>query len=233
MKLKLLFIGAILCLSLSSCQNEQIYSCDPVIDRMVKENLAEIKLMTRTDFLKFSLNEERAIFKAMSPEQRYGIWEGKLKELLSDTWKPKERKHLETLLFYLQQNKTLFNGEQKLDNDDFILFMYKWAEYAQDTLSWDKETLYSIAANPKTAIKTTVKGEVSRLSIFNEISITNKLIKTRGESSDPSCDCRADDYMNWCSNRQIGLDCTGSCIEDDSNLGCGWIFLQKCTGICE
>jgi Spy/CpxP family protein refolding chaperone len=90
MKTKPLLIGATLIATalLTSCQQEAlpVYSCDPEINKWANENVREILVMTRTQFLELDANYQRAAFNAFTPQQRVNVWKTKLEETLQLEW---------------------------------------------------------------------------------------------------------------------------------------------------
>ncbi|NDW12557.1 hypothetical protein D0T50_06590 [Bacteroides sp. 214] len=143
-----------------SCNNNELtYSCDRVVDKWAHENLAEIKQMTRAEFLSIEPNYQKAAFRIFTPEQRKEIWISKLKDALLLEWSKAESEHLQEFIRIIDSFPTLYthplDGEEK---DLFDICMYKWFLYAQEVLSWDLELINAILVNPNKLINT--KGDI-------------------------------------------------------------------------
>lgn len=91
--------------------------------------------MGYTEILEYDMGTQKAIYNAMSLEQRYNLWITKLNNVLKLEWNEKEEEHLNNLLIFIENNKILFDNKKNDDiNDEFELFMYKWKEYAK--MNW-------------------------------------------------------------------------------------------------
>lgn len=80
---KSLLIVTILLLGMSSCQqdDELIYSCDPVEDAWAKENLDDIRVMTRANWLEIDDSKKRVVYRAFSAEQKQDFWVEKIDKI--------------------------------------------------------------------------------------------------------------------------------------------------------
>lgn len=152
--------------------------------------------MTRSVFMRYNLKNQRAIFNAMSPNQRFLIWDEKLSNILSLDWSDAEIANLEKLKLYLN-NKIIFDDNARTDKelDDFLIFMYKWCEYSKNNFQWDDTSINNICTDPNDVSKDangviTVNAE--------DLNYPIKLISTTSE-----CNTNCNTTMNWCANRDM------------------------------
>ena len=231
MKNKFFLIAFVtICFATLSCQKDSIYSCDPEIVKWTKEHLNEISSMTRSDLIEYDDQTMKAIFGAMSPEQKYNVWMIKFSHLLQFHWNQEEKNHLLTMRSFITKNKNIFTNSKQDEDDHFLLFVYKWSEYAKDILGWDDQIISSLFNTPRDIIKTEKDG-VMRISVLNSDKGLHwqTKVKTRSETG-TDCDTNCNDTMNWCANRDTAMDCTsGGCTETPY---CGWFWTQPCNGIC-
>lgn len=81
-------------------KTELYYSCNREIDHWVRENINNISKITREDFLAYrnDVDRQKAIYAALSPEQKTHLWKAKIEDVLSLSWSEKERMHIASLL---------------------------------------------------------------------------------------------------------------------------------------
>ena len=230
---KLFKVAMLLCfLMLFSCQqDEMLYSCEPEVDEYIKSNLSDIQTMSRDEFLKIERDLQPSIFYAFTPEQKQLIWLEKFQNVLSLKLTDKERDHIELLVQYINKNKLYFE-EPKLYEDDIAIFAYKWTQYAENVLMWDKETIYNIVYDPSTVIQ----DPRNRLIIPEEnlhvmkVGISSGRLKTRTEQDPPpSVKCSCNTVVNDCGTTGLMTCKKWNCI---AVFGCGFIFQEVCNGGC-
>ena len=165
------------------------------------------------------LDEQRLYFKSLAYQEKIEIWYNKFNILIKSSYDKKQREYLIEIVKDLNNNsysKGITNNE----------FRFKWEsklQYLKSEFSWTDydifivfSTLYTIQFN-QTANKSS--------QLFEEI----ERIAEPGFSS-AGCDCR------WGGLGCLGEYCNGdsNCPADkDDELGCGFLWLQSCTGSCD
>ena len=136
---------------LTSCNQYDLqYSCDPEIDAWTKDHVVEIQAMNRADFLTLDYAHQRGAYAAMKPEQKVQIWVGKIEEVLTLDWTEQESQHLQSVLKLIKDNAVIFSKKRTQEEfDKFEIALYRWKEYAQEELGWDKNLLYALIATPQ------------------------------------------------------------------------------------
>lgn len=209
-----------------SCQEEPTYSCMPEVNEIVKENLSEIRTMTRAQWLKIEGHElQRGCYAAFIPEQKFDFWYEKMQEVLNLEWNMEERKHLEALIKYITDTPQIFdtNCKESLMNE-WLKFVYCWQDIAKNKLNWSPIVLYGIGLSGQRMINT--QGE---LELAPSIQATTRL----APGVERTCTC---------SSRQDFCDPTGEfqqkCRTDgafECNVNpknCGWFWGFDCDGNC-
>lgn len=217
MKSKLFVIIILSSILLSSCQQEVVYSCDPVKNQWVKDNLNEISQMTRSQWLELDISYSKPVYIAFSPSQKHILWEEKMRDLFKFDWNEKEKAHLELLMNLLENNENLFD-EKKMKDNDFCAFIkcfeYNWYTYGKDELGWSVDLMRSIVTDPHPLYN----KEGSLLINIGQVAPT---IATLGE---PDCNCNLTSI--WYAD----------CIEYNckwTSLGCGFLTMFSCDGMHE
>lgn len=216
---------------LISCDSDT-YSCDPLANDWVKENLTEVQTMTRSSWLKLNEREsvKKAAYVAFYPEIKRKFWADKIIEVMNDfSWNEKEKDHLSLLLDYV--NKTdIFNRKEV--PEDFELFVYKWNEYAIDELKWTRKLIYAITANGDRLLSKS--GDTASIS---EEEFDNKIrMKTNYEDSEyPNCSCSQ--LSDWCDIfgeiPPSVISCNSYHYHCTQVSGCGTFWQFTCDGICK
>ena len=233
MKQKFFSVCLLLSIGFFSCsQDNEIFSCDKEVNTWVKENLADIVQMERTQWLNMgSISYQRAAYRAFTPEQKQALWIGKLDEILSNVvWTQEETKHIEYMLDFVKKKLILFQEKiNQEDMDEFEIEMYKWKEYAVEELGWTPELLYAIINTPQSI-------NSNRQIIFVVSSVTK--LKNGSESgSIEDCDCNASALPpqssgDWFPCVRVIHKCnTGSGCKK-TTWGCGNLWLYECNGTC-
>lgn len=216
-----------------SCQKEEmLYSCDSNIEKWAKENSSEINRMNREEFLKIS-NESRkkAAYRAFNLENKQRNWEEKYQELKKLNWSEDEWKHID-LIYSLVLDKTMsmLNTENLEESDKFLIFVYRWEDYARTTLGWNKKQIYAVCYTVERVINK--QGDL-------DVDIEHRTaMLTRSESGDenqPECSCsQKSSYCDILDHE--GPDYTtcktpngGSCKVVS---GCGLFWQFNCDGMC-
>ncbi|WP_029904859.1 bacteriocin fulvocin C-related protein [Prevotella sp. 10(H)] len=223
MKVKLLSILLVLCgLGLFSCSgDDEYYSCDPEANEWAKDNLDDIRKMTRSEWLNVDVGLQRAAYVAFVPDQKKNFWMQKMDEALKLNWNEKEKAHLKEIQNYLSRNINFSTETTKEEN----IFIYKWIEYAREELGWTDKIIYALIFDGRFLINT--EGD---LKVDFQKTTT---LKTMGEQD---CDCNYDAVFTKCSNMigfkcyKGGLDPKNPCRE--KKKGCGAFWNSPCDGEC-
>ncbi len=226
--MKAKFIVTIMTVSmiiLGACTKEKSYSCDKEIDRWTQDNLEGISNMSRSKFLEYDRNYQRAIFRAFSPKQRKMVWVEKIKDVLALEWSQNETEHLINLLEYIDCRDFIFGDMSQYEDDDFKKFMYRWKEYAYNELGWDTNAVYVIIADPNPLSLQKDNGIV-----YETLSSRLSYVKTRSEGGNEyyyDCNCNGD-YVPLSDDI-----CNLSYACNAKSWGCGDFWTAPCEGLWE
>lgn len=223
---------------LSSCQKDDlIYSCDPVVEKAILQELPNIHLMTRSDWLKIKMSEYKAaVFRAFTPTQRYKFISEKLSEVTQLAWSKEEMTHILKLQDFIDNNPQFLNTNWGIDKElqnQFDLFQYKWIESARN-YGWTEKQIYAIAFSLDKIL-----NKAGDLLISDDKINVPITVKTRSESGGggggenlPWCFCHP--YFQYCKAGDPAMwfmSCkTNICKERWP--GCQLLLLGTCTGIC-
>lgn len=193
---------------LSSCEKEEFtYSCNEEEDAWVKENLDDIRTMSRSNWLKVDESMKRAVYSAFTPEQKQIFWKEKLQKVLVDKqWSPEEYNHLQLLKETIDVHIEWFDEKGVEHNekayDEFKIFAYEWVEYASNKLKWSELQIAAIAASGKDL--KIINGEI----VDNWTLEENNKIQTRNEVK--SCNCKSSNLVITTCNSLLNLHCRTS-----------------------
>ena len=225
MKTKLLYFVIIVIMSVS-CQNEAVYSCDPEVDVLVKQNLLKIKKMTRNQWLQVkSIELQRGYYAAFTPSQKLSFWEEKLQEVLTLDWSNEEKMHLVGLYNYIVENPGIFDIECNDEiEDEWLKFIYSWQETAKSKFKWTLSTLYGIGLSGERMLD--IHGKLAEKT-FAQASprLTPGVEKT----------CTCSSLQDFCDpTGQFQQRCrTDGAFECNVNpKNCGWFWSFDCDGNC-
>ncbi len=217
----------------SSCETQQ-YSCDPIADEWVKQNMSKVKTMTRASWLQLNESEtiKRAAYVAFSPKQQRSFWEDKTNEVINQyKWNEKEKEHLLKLLNYIK-NSDMFS--QKSINEEAELFIYKWNDYAINELQWSKSLIYAIAGEgnrviiqDRSRIVFTYNNSKSAHSINTDLVNDGSEFNCSCSSRSDFCDIFGEIPDNVVSCNRVNFNCKVT------KTGCGLFWMFPCNGICK
>ena len=170
-------------------------------------------------WLDYTALQKKAIYRAFTAQQRIDFWKAKLEETEKLNWNEKELKHIQKIAEFIDLHSEYFEGGLSIDEEDVLdEFFYKWQAYAIDSLGWSKKLIYAIAAT----------GERLQDKSGNIVQLGEKA--TIGVDRVVECDCSV--KYDFC-----GVTGTSTCKESgsctESDYGCGWIWLNDCTGLCD
>ncbi len=223
---KFLLFGVLGLMALiTSCsQSEEIfYSCDKTQDEWVKENLSEIRQMTRSEWLQVDETLARPVYRAFTPEQRIAFWQDRFNETKKLSWTDEELAHIQEAEDFMNSHLDFFHDELLPEQEDELeLFFYKWQKFGIEQLGWKPSVALAIITSGEKLKNTNGDLEISSKTIAR-----NATMSSRSESSSNKCDCNVG-RINSCflSNTK--------CIETSCDLAysCGALWLQDCEGEC-
>ena len=211
--------------SIVSCSMDEIYSCDKDINMWVKNNLTEIRQMSRADWIAVgNIDQQRAAYRAFTTNQMQALWIEKMQEVLKLDWSKQERTHIQSMLDIIRANGSVFSVERDQAAFDKVeVELYRWTEHAQEELGWDKVLLSAIVGTPQAL-------NADKTINSNALTIQSpSVLKNGNEGGGYVCNCSyKSDFcfggaFTWCSETNI-------C--ETSNLGCGLLWLWECNGMC-
>ena len=219
MKKQFFFIASsLLLLTVSSCQNKALYSCNPEIDKWTRSHLAYIHNMTYDDFLAYNndINLQKSIYAAMKTEQKIELWKSKITAVLKLPWNEKERTHIESLLAIIEKKPYFFDSALHKNNADEIdLFSYNWINHAKEELGWEDE-IYAVGVTLNSIVM-----KDGQIVVIENYANDTSTIKTRSEYA---CNCS---YNVGCSPKYTCIDHPCQIVSN-----CGVLGLSDCTGMC-
>ncbi len=229
MKNYLCLVTMLLLLGLSSCEQdgELKYSCDPQEDAWARNNLEEIRIMTRADWLKVDDSKKRVVYRAFSTEQKQIFWMEKIdKILLANQWEGDEVNHLLLLKEAVKNHLYWFNPEgieaDERTFDEFKIFAYQWLEYARDELKWDEYLIGAIVATGNDL-------EFVNGNVVNNGGYPKKvMLKNRAEAI---CDCKSSNIVFTTCGSLQNSDCLTN-RDCEEIRDCGFLTSETCDGIC-
>jgi hypothetical protein len=223
-------IAAIATSFIAGCQKDDlVYSCDPEEDAIVKENLIEIREMSRQDWLQVDNNLKTPVYRAFASQQKQTFWVDKLNEALeAHEWNELERNHIIALRDAVSANPDWFILPHKRGSKKkFEEFEKRWENYAKDSLMWTDKQIFAVG---ETGAKLLDKsGEVS-FDITSPVAVNFAVVRLKSgteNSNQPDCNCT---NTLGCG----GDKCNKSyqiCKMTDG--GCGFLGGSDCTGLCD
>lgn len=256
MKYLLLFLVAF---SLVSCneETEEIYSCNPTINKSIVENLSTFRNMSRAQWLRLSEDLKIPAYRTFSPEARFRFWKEKFAEVKKLNWTSAELQHIKSAENFLYSHPDIVSTKEISDElrNKRDLFFYEWMQTATNKLGWSKSTALSIVASGNKVVNT--KGYIEIINkkktlnlarnINNYIDLSDSLSNDTTDftinptdsmtiDNDTSsivqfnCHCHKGNVIDFCP---LGTYCDNtiiSCVESSS--GCGWLINESCNGVC-
>lgn len=219
--MKNVFLLTVLMTSLFiSCSNEgNLYSCDRKMNEWVTDNLSEIQLMDRSDWLKCDLSTGVVLYRAFTPKQRKELWQAKIKEVKLLPWTNKELAHIQQIEDFINTYDELFEQEKSEEFYEYMeIFMYKWQQYAKNNLGWTDKICIAIAGTGYKMLG--INGDID-IPVKEQMSST-----TKAGGSEGSCHCNT--TYDFCTGSYSceDVNCTSS------SIGCGWFLAGQCNGRC-
>ncbi len=212
-KLSILLASILLAVS---CQKiEPQYSCDPIINQYVVENIEELSLIDVNELSSYDYLLQKAVFNSWNFEKKRSAWLDKLNYILSnEDLNSNEIDHINKLIDYIQPD--FFSDEFIQQNSKYISqFKDEWIEYAYNELGWSKQYIAFI----------TYRLYLNWAQFEDELLMLS--IRSESVSPDPggNCDCNVADDFCGVTNDCLSSGCT-------IGGGCGWIWSEQCDGNC-
>lgn len=223
---KLLYLSFLLLLGLVSCTNSEdeemkTYSCNEEANLWAKNNLKEIKTLTRSEWLGIpNQSYQRAAYVAFTPVQKLNFWLERFEDILHMNWKKEEREHIESVYDFLEENPYIFQDDcSDEERKQFDIFVYQWCDKAVKELGWSQELVAGVIATGYPMID--VQGNIRM----------PKQINMRQTRSELDCDChRGNVFFIWCGG--LSSYCgAGPCNEKIRS--CGAVWAESCDGLCD
>ncbi|MGM9568920.1 MAG: bacteriocin fulvocin C-related protein [Phascolarctobacterium sp.] len=206
---------------LSSCNQEQIYSCDKSIDEWVHSHLSEVQTLSRSEWKQLTENFKVPVYRAFTLEQRATFWNEKLTEALTLGWSNIEKEHIQSLITFINEHQKYLNGYDSISDEDkniFDIFIYQWIDFAKTNLGWSNKLIFAMLASGDSLLDTNGTLAINRMN--NKSTFSNETNST--------CNCSL--KSDWCTPN--GWDCQIDKTCEDTTLGCGTLFMYDCTGRC-
>ena len=229
MKIKMLILF-LLTIGMFSCSNEDgsSFSCNKEVDTWVKNHLVEIQSMDRMDWLNIDNNLKIATFRAFTKKQKIEFWNNKLTQALDLDWNEKEKTHIIEVISFINSHSEFFASNKLTEEQENLLelFFYNWMKYSLDTLNWDKKVVYALVGTGYP-----LKDKTGALDTHSLIeNSVEKLTADSENGSELMCNCKID-YLLSCFP-DTHMECKDEDCYDNNKLGCGWLWLEACTGRC-
>ncbi len=201
---------------LFSCQMDELeFSCDPVINSFVVENMAELSKISTQELTSYETPLQKAVFRSWSPERKRQAWLEKLQYVLDhQSFSEDERKHIFKLVNHIVEGyfKDQLKPEGKLIRNNFSK---DWLDVAANDLGWDDRFIAFCVYR--------LYVDQSQFEIeFSSLKSTSLSMSANSESG--TCNCNISN--DFCS----GGNCASSGCTSSS--GCGWLWSQRCNGLC-
>ena len=190
-----------------------IQSCRSSADEKMDEYRNDLDL--KSELVK------KETFKGLSTSEKIDLWKSKLNQILSQDLTNEQKNLVEQIKNEIPNlNSQEYNGVKLIElsiqmakitpQDEFIRMFSFLGDYKRSSTEYSKVIENDLIVNDLETFLNTVK---TRNSAFYENETINK-------SAKPECNCK------WTCGMYGGVDdnCTGS------SSGCGFLWLQSCTG---
>lgn len=216
-----------------SCQkDEMLYSCDPNVEKWTAEKKLEINKMNREQFLGITnISYKKAAYRAFTLENKQKIWKEKLQELKKLNWSDAEWKHIVSIYsLVLNEKKTILGLKEVEDNDELLIFSYRWEEYARTILRWNKKQIYAICYTVEKMINK--QGDLA-VNVEHRVEVLARNETGGGGGFECSCSQKSS-YCDIIDHEgppytTCRTPSGGSCIVTS---GCGLFWQFDCDGMC-
>lgn len=210
-------ISSMLIIPMSCSFGESMYSCDPEVEAWTKANAESYASASREEIASLSLDRQRAIFRALSGEQKVQLWHGKLQSIMLDiALTDSEKQELSTLFNFLEPR----HYDTKKGLKEIQDYATAWETKMRTEYNWTDEKLYFYTHTWLT--KTELDAAILQEGLVS-------LRKAARNEDAEDCNCR---YDSDCRYESGGSDC-----DSDKNCklvrpGCGALNAFSCDGLC-
>lgn len=210
-----------------SCQKEEVcYSCNSDIDAWVKENKANLTKLSSNELLKFDGSRQAAVFRAMESSQKELLWVEKFNTIIStsESFSGDEKEHIKLLKDYILDSN-LFNSTLLEEHHNYLL---KWVEIGKRNFSWsDVDIAYLLITLYTTDAERDSLKKKAEQNIFERNLPLNELAREVPPGEKDKCTCNTE--LSLCG---IVHDCLDFDTCEDTESGCGLLWLYPCDGEC-
>jgi len=204
-----------------SSQDDNIYSCDDVINAWAQENISEIRSMSWAQWKKLPAEKKHAAYVAFTQQQKINFWKDKLTGLMTQDWSKEELDHIKLVYDFIIEHPSFFNNDGLTEEQENILelFFYKWSDIAKNKLGWNMKLIFAMVASGEDVILNKTRTGEDFTSGFDE----------RIKYGPNDCHCNTSILSDFCN-----VTLQGICEDTSCNIvkGCGWLFMQDCNGKC-
>lgn len=212
--MKKLFCVFITCLLIVSCNSEEqgtVYSTESDLNELELMNKRVISQdITLEEISSYYGDEQKEIFRALTPENRKRLWEEKFDQLLILTNNTEERLLLDRI--YDEVKKIDFSISLE-DNSEEVSLLNSLIDEGISRFEWDE--VYMDITFSSFEFYQVGKRDYRIYELAQHDGDTGG-----GSIGDNYCTCR------WSHPAKSCID--GGCTETE--WGCGWFLLQSCTG---
>ncbi|WP_046758126.1 bacteriocin fulvocin C-related protein [Kordia jejudonensis] len=199
--LQFLFVGC--------TQEEACYSCDERVDAFVKENLKAIQQMDRSEIITYSNEQQRAMYRALSPDRKKEIWKDKFAQINSLDLSSGERELMQKFEEFVNQSD--FSSLLTQKGKDYLNSL---REEGMQRFNWSQRFVVSAF------------GYLENVDRNGIVTQGTNTAENAFDPGTPKCDC------DWgfgcldgpCDKRKDACDVTLD--------NCGWFFREPCVGLC-
>lgn len=211
-----LFLVFLLAMVLQTCQqDEKVYSCDPILNEYITIHKEELRSISVLELSNSDIAFQQAVFRSFDAEKKREVWMQRIQILLeTQDYSPEEFAHVKILLGHLQtgnyEEKNLESGLRERRQ-----FASEWIKKAKDDLRWSDWQIAFVAYRIYT----------NKTQFENELRIAETVHLNDGIEPITNCSCNI--LSEYCVTKYC---VTGSC--NILSTGCGFLWSEKCDGIC-
>lgn len=218
---------------LFSCQkDEMLYSCDSQIEKWAIENKSEINKMTRKQFLEINnFSIKKAAYRAFTFENKQEVWREKYRELETLDWSKAEWKHISLIysLVLSDERNSILRAKDVEEDDNLLIFSYRWEDYAKTTLGWTRKQIYAICYTVEK-----VMNKQGDLDVQIEQRTENL---ARNETGGSGFECSCSQKSSYCDIIDHEGPAYTTCKTPNGGgckvtSGCGLFWQFDCDGMC-
>lgn len=200
-------------------KDDERLSCDPVVNDWAKHNVSTYENISRTDFVKFSLSEQRAIYNGVSGARKVQFWREKL-DIISEQnlLSSEELEVFKEIVEYMNPN----HFDNPYETEDLMTHSQNCVEKLIKEHGWDDEKVFYYTHTWLT------KEEYIDAYLFEKLAETKSGLQDSiiGGGGTRNCECK----RSFFGCPALGICTDGNCTEVK---GCGLLGGEECTGRCD